>query len=849
MAIILDMLVRLVVVFTILFASVHAYTPADNYLILCGTSGNATVDGRTFVGDAGLPSSVLSAPQSTAANTSASQVTGAGDDAPALYQSARVFTAPATYTFAVKPGRHFVRLRFFPFRYDPYDLSADAAFMVSVQGVAFIDDGYTPKNGTAVLREFSVNVAGGGALAITFTPTGGKRVAFVNAIEVVSHPDELIADTANMVNPRGNYAGLTSQALETVHRINMGEPKVTPNNDTLWRTWLPDRSFQLESGFAAAAGRTQVAPSTIKYNTGYSTSFTAPVAVYATATALNTTAATVNSAQFNLTWQFDAPAGSAYLIRFHFCDIVSKTTPGLAFNVYVGERRVLQDFELADDTFNLLATPVYKDFVLSGNDVAKGKIAVRIGSSTLDNALPGGFLNGLEIMRMVGNTSAGASDAATSPRGSKIKTGVIAGSAVGGATLAMALGFVAVRLLRRKKKKEPVKQPSNATWTPFSASALGVRSRTSFGKSSVNVITLGQNGAGAGAGYRFPFAELHEATGGFEEEMVIGVGGFGKVYRGTLRDGTQVAVKRGNRLSKQGLNEFRTEIELLSQLRHRHLVSLIGYCDERGEMILVYEYMARGTLRSHLYGSDQPPLPWKQRLEACIGAARGLHYLHTGSAKAIIHRDVKSANILLDDVFMAKVADFGLSKTGPELDKTHVSTAVKGSFGYLDPEYFRRQMLTEKSDVYSFGVVLLEVLCARAVIDPTLPREMVNLAEWATKRLGDGELDQIVDKNISDTIQPDSLRKFAETAEKCLAEYGVERPAMGDVLWCLEYALQLQVASPDSTESEVTNQVQRSSSISSVVTDDATITANLGDLDGMSMKRVFSRMLKSEEGR
>uniref|UniRef100_A0A0D3FGZ6 Protein kinase domain-containing protein n=3 Tax=Oryza TaxID=4527 RepID=A0A0D3FGZ6_9ORYZ len=836
MATVLEMLVQLAVVVTVLCAAVRAYTPADSYLFLCGTSGNATVDGRTFVGDAGLPASVLMAPQSTEANMPANQVTGADDDSPALYQSARVFTAPANYAFSAKPGRHFVRLRFFPFRYQSYDLAADAAFNVSVQGVVFVD-GYTPKNGTAVVREFSVNITGR-ALVITFTPTG-KKVAFVNAIEVVSHPDELIGDTAPMVNPRNQsqYTGLTAKALETVHRINMGEPKVTPNNDTLWRTWLPDWTFLHESSFAA---HNQVSPAMIKYQSGYATSLTAPSAVYTTVTELNTTAAMVGNtqAQLNLTWKFDAPAVSDYLLRLHLCDIVSKATLGVVFNVYVGQWRVLQDYESSGDTFSLLATPLYKDFVLAASDAAKGTITVSIGSSTATNALPGGFLNGLEIMRIVGST--GSIDSATSPRGSKIKTGIIAGSAVGGAVLAIALGCVAVRMLRRKKK--PVKQPSN-TWVPFSASALGARSRTSFGRSSiVNVVTLGQNGAGAGAGYRFPFAALQEATGGFEEEMVIGVGGFGKVYRGTLRDGTQVAVKRGNRLSQQGLNEFRTEIELLSQLRHRHLVSLIGYCDERGEMILVYEYMAKGTLRSHLYGSDLPPLPWKQRLEACIGAARGLHYLHTGSAKAIIHRDVKSANILLDDGFMAKVADFGLSKTGPELDKTHVSTAVKGSFGYLDPEYFRRQMLTEKSDVYSFGVVLLEVLCARAVIDPTLPREMVNLAEWATRRLRDGELDRIVDQKIAGTIRPDSLKKFADTAEKCLAEYGVERPSMGDVLWCLEYALQLQVASPDSSVTTL----QRSSSISSVVTD-ATVSANLGDLDGMSMKRVFSKMLKSEE--
>ncbi|KAM3691759.1 hypothetical protein ACB098_08G036600 [Castanea mollissima] len=817
-----------VVSFLFLSSLSSGFNPVDNYLIDCGSSTNTSVDTRVFIAD-NLASNMLSTPQDVIAKSNLTSITPFSDSP--LYQTARVFTGSSKYTFSIhQSGRHWIRLYFYPFVYKSYNMSV-ANFAVSTQDHVLLSN--FSVTSSAVVKEFSLNVTSND-LVITFTPSANST-AFLNAIEVVSVPDALIIDDA--ISPAGKFQGLLPMALETVWRVNMGGPIVTPNNDTLWRTWIPDQKFLVQPNAAKNASNIVA----VKYVPGGATQDTAPQTVYGTATAMNSTSDP--NSNFNVSWEFNVDIGFEYLVRFHFCDIVSDSLNQLYFSVYIDPWIVVQGLDLSALLNNVLAAAYYMDYVTE--TTVSNKLRISVGPYTLKGAFPNAILNGLEIMKL--NNSKGSLSAADAVinSSSKKNVSVMVGTIIG-AFIALVLAGILFMLFRKRRRL--ARQRLSKTWIPLSTN--GGNSQSMVSKYS-NGTTLS---AISNIGYRIPFVAVQEATNNFDESWVIGIGGFGKVYKGVLSDGTKVAVKRGNPRSQQGLAEFQTEIEMLSQFRHRHLVSLIGYCDEKNEMILIYEYMENGTLKSHLYGSGLPSMSWKERLEICIGSARGLHYLHTGYAKAVIHRDVKSANILLDENLMAKVADFGLSKTGPEIDQTHVSTAVKGSFGYLDPEYFRRQQLTEKSDVYSFGVVLFEVLCARPVIDPSLPREMVNLAEWAMKWQKRGQLDQIIDSSLVGKIRPDSLRKFGETAEKCLADFGVDRPSMGDVLWNLEYALQLQEAVIDGDpEENSTNLIgELSPQVNNFGDSNTSISATqfevsaVDDLSGVSMSRVFSQLVKSE---
>ncbi|XP_076926921.1 receptor-like protein kinase FERONIA [Bidens hawaiensis] len=296
---------------------------------------------------------------------------------------------------------------------------------------------------------------------------------------------------------------------------------------------------------------------------------------------------------------------------------------------------------------------------------------------------------------------------------------------------------------------------------------------------------------------RFSLSEIQFSTQAFDDRLVIGRGSFGKVYKCTIYHRFEtivVAVKRLNFLSSQGAPEFWAEVEMLGKLHHCNLVSLIGYCNEKQEMVLVYEYMKHGTLEDQLHKAEYSP-SWLQRLGICIDAAHGLNYLHTGTntQHGVIHRDVKTSNILLDENFRAKISDFGLAKTSPT-NQAHscVSTQVKGTFGYIDPAYFYTGKLTRKSDVYAFGVVLLEVLCGRPAVDATLDEEQWGLAAWALDFIRKGKPNQIIDPRIRGQISPNCVKEFARVAISCLHDDPKSRPTMVEVVAKLVFILSLQ---------------------------------------------------------
>ncbi|XP_010936757.1 proline-rich receptor-like protein kinase PERK8 [Elaeis guineensis] len=287
----------------------------------------------------------------------------------------------------------------------------------------------------------------------------------------------------------------------------------------------------------------------------------------------------------------------------------------------------------------------------------------------------------------------------------------------------------------------------------------------------------------------FTYEELYGITNGFSSQNILGEGGFGCVYKGCLPDGREVAVKQLKVGGGQGEREFKAEVEIISRVHHRHLVSLVGYCIAENQRLLVYDFVPNNTLHYHLHGEGRLVMDWATRVKVAAGAARGIAYLHEDCHPRIIHRDIKSSNILLDNNFEAQVSDFGLARLAMDAC-THVTTRVMGTFGYLAPEYASSGKLTEKSDVYSFGVVLLELITGRKPVDSSQPLGDESLVEWArpllSHALETGEFEELPDPRLENNYNQSEMFRMIEAAAACVRHSAAMRPRMSKVVRVLD---------------------------------------------------------------
>ncbi|XP_076900626.1 proline-rich receptor-like protein kinase PERK9 [Bidens hawaiensis] len=366
-----------------------------------------------------------------------------------------------------------------------------------------------------------------------------------------------------------------------------------------------------------------------------------------------------------------------------------------------------------------------------------------------------------------------------------------------GITAVVGIAFLAVILtiswclIKRKKKiaghNGVYDTPASIGNSPQSDSGLlKIQTSAGIGNVSANdfVYSPVEPGGLVYSRSKFTYVDLMEATDGFSPQNLLGSGGFGSVYKGLLADGTEVAVKELKIGGGQGEREFSAEVEIISRIHHRYLVSLVGYCVSENKRLLVYEYVPNNTLYFHLHVSEQV-LDWPTRVKVASGAARGIAYLHEDCHPRVIHRDIKSSNILLDKNFEARVSDFGLAKIAADVF-THVTTRVMGTFGYMAPEYASSGKLTEKSDVFSFGVVLLELITGRKPVDASQPLGDESLVEWARPLLSHAleteDFKLLVDPRLGVNYAPNEMFRMIEAAAACVRHSATKRPCMGQIV-------------------------------------------------------------------
>ncbi|KAL7101978.1 hypothetical protein ACP275_08G090400 [Erythranthe tilingii] len=714
--------------------------------INCGSIGTSIANnGRGWVGDVQPKSSSLL--QIKGSSTTSIAVPKLISADPVPYKTARISQFQFSYAFKVGPGEKILRFHFNPTLYKGFEGFKDL-FTVEAGPFTLLSNFSASLAAEALgvdsfVKEFCLHIQENQELNIFFSPESSQSLdtyAFINGIEIFTVP-------ASHSYFEGGDVGLqlvgekspvyidSSTALEIFHQVEFKHNNVQSAGDFhgLFPKWE------------------------------------------------NVNAKRKN----NNTWKMPVDVGFKYLIRVHFSELGLKIAGNgdNMFKVLINEMTARTNIDVVkeSDENNI---PKYRDYTMMvrGNK-KEGKRDILISLQSYDDLIDDRVLvSGFEIFKLSNSdnslASPNPSPLARDSASHTVQTlfTLYHRNAIAYVAIAMiSLVCILVYNLREIWEANITGEENNTKLKPKpSPSARAERTCR-----------------------RFSLDEIQLATENFSDALLIGRGGFGKVYKGHINnEQTTVAIKRLKSSSKQGVQEFLAEIETLSELRHVNLVSLIGYCNEEREMILVYEYMPCGTLADHIYKlagekNTCSSLTWKQCLDICIGAGRGLDYLHTGHG--VIHRDVKASNILLDENFIAKVSDFGLAKLENKSKlKTHITTNVKGTFGYLDPNYINTHKLTRKSDTYAFGVVLLEVLCGRPAVDLKVPEDKRVLSKWARDKINMGEADQIVSVSLREEISPDSLKTFVGVAQRCLSDELKNRPTMSQVVSQLESAIEQQ---------------------------------------------------------
>ncbi|XP_008776736.3 proline-rich receptor-like protein kinase PERK8 [Phoenix dactylifera] len=413
-----------------------------------------------------------------------------------------------------------------------------------------------------------------------------------------------------------------------------------------------------------------------------------------------------------------------------------------------------------------------------------------------------------------------------SPKTNSTGVGTVAAIAVAGLVMLTFVGAAAWFVKKRRKPDQVVLTVYPGGFHMVSPARPSPLSDSSDVRSPI--YPLGKHGSGsypfmyspsdAGLGKLwFSFEELSAFTNGFSTQNLLGEGGFGCVFKGCLPDGREVAVKQLKVGGSQGEREFKAEVEIISRVHHRNLVSLIGYCISEDHRLLVYDFVPNNTLHYHLHGKGRPVMDWATRIKVAAGAAHGIAYLHEDCHPRIIHRDIKSSNILLDSNFEAQVSDFGLARLAMDA-QTHVTTRVMGTFGYLAPEYASTGKLTAKSDVYSFGVVLLELITARKPVDTSQPLGDESLVEWAwpllVQALEDGDFGDLPDPRLENNFNEGEMLRMIEAAAACIRHSSAMRPRMTQVVRALDNSADFDISNGVRPgQSEIINSAQQSEEI------------------------------------